>query len=82
METKPRDRGPYENLFKEWRAADRQAHLLEKALTQASLIALETRGEAPSPQQRDRARRLRQAADDLFALAMAEMKSQADRLRR
>jgi len=69
---------PNENLFNEWRAADRKAHDVEQALTRASLAALEGRGEPPSVRERERAHRLRHTADDLFQLAMAEMKARAE----
>ncbi len=71
-----------ENLFSEWRTADRKAHLLERALSKASLRALEGHGEAPSSQDRAKAHQLRETADDLFRLAMDEMKSRATALRR
>jgi hypothetical protein len=68
---------PNENLFNKWRAADRKAHDLEQALTRASLRALEGRGEPPSAQERAQAHKLRHTADDLFQLAMEEMKARA-----
>jgi hypothetical protein len=68
---------PNENLFNEWRVADRQAHAMEQALTRASLEALEGRGEPPSAQERAQAHKLRRAADDLFQLAMEEMRARA-----
>jgi hypothetical protein len=70
------------DLFQEWRTADRAAHALEQALTRASMAALERHGEAPSESERDTARKMRATADDLFQLAMAEMKSRADAARR
>jgi hypothetical protein len=66
------------SVFKEWRTADQQAHALEQAVSRAFLGALEGRGESPSAEQRDQARALRQTADKLFELAMAEMKNRAD----
>lgn len=66
-----------ENLFNEWRAADRKAHAMEQELTRASLEALEGRGEPPSAQERAQAHKLRRTADDLFQLAMEEMKAKA-----
>lgn len=71
-----------DNVFNEWRTADRQAHELEQVLSKASLKALQGEGDAPSPEERDRARRLRQTADDLFHLAMAEMKARSEKARR
>lgn len=65
------------NLFNEWRAADRKAHALEQALTRASLLALEGRGEPPSARDRAQAQKLRHIAHDLFQLAMAEVKARA-----
>ena len=71
-----------ENLFQEWRTADRAAHALEQAITRASLDALSGNGEPPDDELRDRARNLRHTADDLFHLAMEEMKARAARLPR
>jgi hypothetical protein len=70
------------DLFQEWRAADRQAHAMEKLITKASLAALEGQGVGPTPEDREKAHGLRHAADDLFALAMAEMKERAASYRR
>jgi hypothetical protein len=69
------------DLFQEWRAADRAAHALEQALTRASLAALDGRGEGPSEGDRDRSRKLRSTADDLFRMAMDEMRAKADAAR-
>ncbi len=71
-----------ENVFNEWRTADRQAHLLEQALSLASLNALQGKGPAPAAQDRERARKLRQSADDLFQHAMAELAARAANNRR
>ena len=65
---------PNNDLFQEWRTADRQAHAVEQALTRASLAALEGNAPAPTAEERAKAHRLRQTANDLFHLAMAEMK--------
>lgn len=71
------------NLFKEWRTADRQAHTLEQALSKASLAALDGHGDAPPTEaDREKARKLRHTADDLFHLAMAEMARRAAANRR
>jgi len=70
-----------ENLFQEWRTADRAAHALEQAITRASLDALSGDGEPPEEELRERARKLRHTADDLFHLAMEEMNARAGRLR-
>lgn len=61
------------DLLQEWRAANRIATAAERAMLNASLRALERRGEPPSPDEAQRVRRLRAAADDLFQLAMARM---------
>lgn len=66
------------NLFKEWRTADQQAHAIEQALSKASLAALDGHDDAPPTEvDREKARKLRHAADDLFHLAMAEMARRA-----
>jgi hypothetical protein len=70
-----------ELLFSEWRAADRQARLLEHAIVMAALAAFDGKGEPPSPAQIEAAHRLRETANDLFDVAMAEMASRAERLR-
>lgn len=59
-------------MFNRWRAADQEAHKVERALTVAWLAALDGRGAPPSEEQREHARRLHEAADALFHLAMAE----------
>jgi hypothetical protein len=68
---------PSNDLFQEWRAADRQAHAMEQALTRASLDALAGTGPAPTEADRHKAHGLRQTANDLFHLAMAQMKESA-----
>lgn len=68
---------PNEDLFQEWRTADRQAHAMEQQLTRASLDALEGRGVAPTDEERSKAQHLRHVANDLFQLAMAQMKDKA-----
>jgi hypothetical protein len=68
---------PNNDLFQEWRTADRQAHAMEQALTRASLDALNGAGPAPSESERDQAHALRKNANDLFHLAMAQMKDKA-----
>lgn len=70
-----------ELLFSEWRTADRQARLLEQAIALAWLAALDGKGEAPSPEQVATVHRLREVANDLFNVAMAEMANRADSLR-
>jgi hypothetical protein len=70
-----------DSLFHEWRAADRKAHALERTVTKASLRALGGEGEAPTAHEREKVRTLRQAADELFHLAMKEFKLRVARLR-
>jgi hypothetical protein len=70
------------DLFQEWRKADRTAHALERLIVRASLQSLDGKGPSPSPGDRDRALRLRRTADDLFVLAMDEMKRRADAAKR
>jgi hypothetical protein len=65
---------PINDLFQEWRTADRQAHAMEQALTRASLDALRGAGPAPPEGERDKAHGLRKTANDLFHLAVAQMK--------
>jgi hypothetical protein len=65
---------PSNDLFQEWRTADRQAHAMEQALTRASLAALAGAGRAPTDDERGQAHELRRTANDLFHLAMAQMK--------
>ncbi len=66
-----------DTLFEEGRAADREAHKLERALLQASLQALDSRGPLPSDEQRQAARRLRKTADDLFQRSMDQFAARA-----
>lgn len=66
------------DLFQEWRAADRAAHAMEQMLARASLKALDGRGPAPSQEDHDKVHELQRTADDLFKLAMAEMKARAE----
>lgn len=70
-----------DSLFHDWRAADREAHALERKIANASLRALGGEGEAPSADERLKVRTLRQAADELFHLAMAEFKRRVARIR-
>ncbi len=72
---------PDDSVFHEWRAADREAHSQERAMTKASLRALEGKGEAPSDDEREKARTLRQSADALFQRAMHEFKLRVARIR-
>jgi hypothetical protein len=68
--------GPSE-LFQEWRSADRAAHAVEQEVVRASMRALDGLGPAPLQEAHDRAHKLRQTANDLFALAMEEMRLRA-----
>jgi hypothetical protein len=68
---------PNNDLFQEWRTADRQAHAMEQALTRASLDALNGTGAAPTEAERDQAHELRKTANDLFHLAMEQMKEKS-----
>lgn len=61
------------DLFHEWRVANRAAAAAEKAMFDASMLALDGKGEPPSQAEALRIRRLHAAADDLFQLAMAQM---------
>jgi hypothetical protein len=72
---------PDDSVFHEWRAADREAHAQERAMTKASLRALEGEGEAPSDDEREKARTLRQTADALFQRAMHEFRQRVTRIR-
>ena len=47
---------------------------MEQTITRASLAALAGAGGAPSEDEREKAHKLRQTANDLFHLAMAQMK--------
>jgi len=55
---------------------------MEKALTRASLDALNGAGPAPTDAERDKAHELRRTANDLFHLAMAQMKDSSLALKR
>jgi hypothetical protein len=69
------------DLFQEWRVADQKAHAMEQSLFKASMASLTGDGEAPSEQEREQGRHLRVLANDLFHLAMDEMKARAERNR-
>ena len=47
---------------------------MEQGISRASLAALTGAGSAPTEEERERAHKLRQTANDLFHLAMAQMK--------
>lgn len=61
------------DLFQEWRVANRIATAAERAMLNASIQALDGKGEPPSPSEAQRVKRLRATADNLFQLAMAQM---------
>jgi hypothetical protein len=65
-------------IFQEWRTADREAHALEQQVIRATLQALEAGGSDPSPDIREKAGKMRDLANELFYLAMDEMKRRAD----
>jgi hypothetical protein len=50
---------PSNDLFQEWRTADRRAHAMEQLLTRASLDALAGAGAAPTEAEREQAHLLR-----------------------
>jgi hypothetical protein len=61
------------DLFQAWRVANRAATAAEKDMLNASILALDGKGEPPSQAEALRVKRLRATADDLFQLAMAQM---------
>ncbi len=63
-------------LFQEWRAADRAALAAEKAVLADSLRPIEAMGNSPAVYHREKAKRRRAIANDLFDLAMAAMGGQ------
>jgi putative methionine-R-sulfoxide reductase with GAF domain len=66
--------------FQEWRIADRAASAADKALLRASMAAIEGSGSAPTTVMVEAAARLRQLADDLYRVAMAESERRAAQL--
>lgn len=70
-----------DSVFREWRAASGEARAQERALTKASLRALDGEGETPSDNEREKARTLRHHADALFQCAMQEFKLRVGRRR-
>jgi hypothetical protein len=65
-------------IFREWRAATRAAHLKEQALARGFLDALADNGAWPTLEARADAKKLRELADDLFQVAMAQIEEHAD----
>jgi hypothetical protein len=73
---------PNRNFIDEWRTADRMARTFERELALASLNALDGGGASPTAEVREKARQLRDLADDLFQAAMAATKDRVEELRR
>ena len=61
------------DLFQEWRVANRIATTAERSMLNASIRALDGKGEPPSQAEAQRVRSLRATADDLFQHAMAQL---------
>ena len=61
------------DLFQKWRIANQAAMLAAKAAFVKAVLALDGKGEPPSPAETDEVRTLRGLADDLFELAIARM---------
>ena len=72
---------PANDLFQEWRTADRAAHAAERAIVRAHLDTLEGHGSTPSRAEQDTAHRLRGEANDLFKVAMDQMDARREALR-
>lgn len=70
-----------DSVFREWRTASREAREQERALTKASMLALDGEGEAPADIEREKSRTLRERADALFKRAMNEFKLRVGRNR-
>lgn len=68
-----------DSVFHEWRAASGEARAQERALTKASMLALDGQGDAPPEKEREKARTLRERADALFKSAMQEFKLRVGR---
>jgi hypothetical protein len=66
-------------LFDKWREADAAARTAEKGVFTASLKALDGKGGPPSIDDRERARRLRAAADAMLHTALAALRSSSER---
>ena len=69
---------PPSEIFQEWREADRAALMMELEFTRACLRAKP--GDPPEPWQEghQKLRELRMRANELFILAMADMRRRAD----
>ena len=70
------------DIFQEWRVADRAAHAAEQRVMRDAMASMDDSGPAPSREDRDAAHRLRSIANDLFVIAMAELKRRSEQLRR
>ena len=70
------------DIFQEWRVADRVAQEAERRAMREAMDGYDEAGREPTSQTRDDAHRLRSIANDLFAVAMAELKRRSEQLRR
>jgi hypothetical protein len=61
------------DIFKEWRAADQAARAAEQAMFAEAMLALDGLCHPPSPIHAQQVKTLRQSANELFELAMAQM---------
>lgn len=61
------------DLFAQWRSADREATLVEKAVLRSALQAFSTGQPFPPIEEFEKAQRLRVVADRLFEPAMLAM---------
>jgi hypothetical protein len=66
-------------LFDQWREADAAARAAEKEVLTASLDALDGKRQPPSTQDRDRAKKLRAAADGMLHVALSSLRTAAKR---
>lgn len=66
-------------LFEKWREADAAARAAEKDVLTASLEALDGKRVPPSLEDRERAKKLRAAADAMLHAALASLRSAAQR---
>lgn len=57
-------------FFNEWRAAARAAAAAERAVSEAFMLYFNGKGDAPTAQQVEEAKRRRAIADDLFSVAI------------
>ena len=65
------------DLFQEWREADRAASAAEKAVLLDSLRANSGMGNSPAVYHLEKARRRREIANDLYAIALEQMAARA-----